>query len=147
MMTGPIPRACDGRHSGAFFFGIPVIAASAAAFASLVETGSTEYRADHRGGLEATLPFAATAGLAPVPAFLTTDWVLDRCRGDGGPTRAYRRFVAAGRGATPWQDRRRKIYLGGDAFVKGITEALDAGAANREIPRAHRRRPAKELAN
>ena len=91
--------------------------------------------------------YRATAGKAPAPAFLTTDWVLARCPGDGGPRRAYRRFVAAGRGATPWQDRRHQIYLGSDAFVEAVTKALAPGAKSRKIPRPQRRRPAKALAD
>jgi putative transposase len=63
--------------------------------------------------------YGATAGLAPVPEFLSTDWILAQF----GKSRAqaqkqYREFVRDGSASRPWEDLKGQIYLGSEAFIE-----------------------------
>jgi putative transposase len=63
--------------------------------------------------------YRATAGLEAPPDFLASAWTLAHFGRDRlSAQRAYRRFVARGRGADPWGELRAGIYLGSDAFVR-----------------------------
>lgn len=80
--------------------------------------------------------YRATAGLAEVPSFLTTDWVL----GQFGEKRReaqrrYRRFVSEGKGASPWEELKGQIYLGSDAFIEQLPKPDEIV---KEIPRIQR---------
>jgi REP element-mobilizing transposase RayT len=79
--------------------------------------------------------YRATAGLEPVPRYLTVDWLLSQLA--GRPARArerYRAFVAEGIGADPFADL-RGVVLGDDEFV---AEATGRQGALRETPRRQR---------
>ena len=63
--------------------------------------------------------YRATAGLASVPEFLSTDWIL----GQFGKNRAkaqkqYRAFVREGLENRPWEELKGQIYLGSAAFIE-----------------------------
>jgi REP-associated tyrosine transposase len=63
--------------------------------------------------------YRATAGLASVPEFLSTDWIL----GQFGKNRAkaqkqYRAFVREGLENRPWEGLKGQIYLGSEAFIE-----------------------------
>jgi AraC-like DNA-binding protein len=63
--------------------------------------------------------YRATAGLASVPEFLSTDWIL----GQFGKNRAkaqkqYRAFVREGLENRPWEELKGQIYLGSEAFIE-----------------------------
>jgi putative transposase len=63
--------------------------------------------------------YGATAGLAPVPGFLSTDWILAQF----GKRRAqaqkqYRAFVRDGMASRPWEKLKGQIYLGSEAFIE-----------------------------
>jgi putative transposase len=63
--------------------------------------------------------YRATAGLARVPEFLSTDWILAQF----GKKRAraqkqYRAFVRDGVERRPWEELKGQIYLGTDAFIE-----------------------------
>ena len=80
--------------------------------------------------------YHATAGLAPVPEFLTVEWILrhfGRTRSEA-QTR-YRAFVKAGLGNRPWEHLRGQIYLGAEEFVKRHAQAA---ADLKEVPRVQR---------
>ena len=89
--------------------------------------------------------YRATAGHKKGPRFLTTGWVLRQFGKGKKREAAYRRFVAAGQGAAPWEDLRQQIYLGGAAFVERMVEEFGGGAHSGEVPRAQRRPPARSL--
>lgn len=77
--------------------------------------------------------YRATAGLAPAPEFLSTDWILghfDKSRSTA--QRWYREFVREGLASRPWEDLRGQIYLGSEQFIK---EHLPENMGLKEIPR------------
>jgi putative transposase len=75
--------------------------------------------------------YGATAGLAPVPAFLTIDWLLSQFGDDLGVAQTrYRAYVTeAALRALP--EIRGEIYLGDDEFI----DRLAPNRPLREIPR------------
>lgn len=81
--------------------------------------------------------YRATAGLASVPEFLSTDWVLEQF----GKIRStahqrYREFVREGVPNRPWEDLKGQIYLGSDKFI----EKHSVGNQElKEIPRGQRK--------
>lgn len=86
--------------------------------------------------------YRATAGEAPVPAFLTVDWVLSL--GDT-PVRAraehrYRQFVEAGRveTANPLEPLNSRLVMGDADFLARLRELAPDPAALVEVPRAQR---------
>ena len=63
--------------------------------------------------------YRASAGLASVPEFLSTDWILEQF----GKKRAkaqkqYRAFVREGLESRPWEELKGQIYLGSEAFIE-----------------------------
>jgi putative transposase len=77
--------------------------------------------------------YRATAGLASVPQFLSTDWVL----GQFGNKRStaqkrYREFVKEGLQNRPWEELKGQIYLGSEEFI--ATHSPGKGEL-KEIPR------------
>lgn len=81
--------------------------------------------------------YRATAGLAEIPAFLHTEWLLAQFGpGTERARRAYRRYVGEGEGkASPWEGAASPEVLGGEAFL-ATTQAL--AATDSEVPRAQR---------
>jgi REP element-mobilizing transposase RayT len=84
--------------------------------------------------------YRATAGEAPVPRFLTVDWVLalGETAVRGTAERRYREFVEAGLGAARELLDGPGLVVGGEAFRARLRErAPDAGVLA-EVPRAQR---------
>ena len=84
--------------------------------------------------------YRAMLGLAPVPAALMTDWVLEQFAATRAVARRrYRDFVCAGiGGASPWAQLQGQVLLGGKAFVEKMAPQLKASAAVKEIPKQQR---------
>lgn len=77
--------------------------------------------------------YKATAGLAPVPEFLTVDWVLRQFGRQRTQAQAhYRNFVRAGLKSQPWQHLRGQIYLGSDEYIARLSSAAEKMP---EVPR------------
>jgi putative transposase len=86
--------------------------------------------------------YRATAGEAPLPAFLTVDWVLslgDTPVGAAAEDR-YRRFIDAGLAGTltPLRPASSPLVVGDATRVTPLREQVCAAATNGEIPRAQR---------
>ena len=80
--------------------------------------------------------YRATAGMGPVPEFLTVDWVLAQF--SEKPSRAqgtYRQFVKEGLESRPWDELTGQIYLGSERFIEEHAGEAKPGT---EIPRAQR---------
>lgn len=109
-----------------------------------VRTGAVETVADYPWS-----SYPATAGLAPRPAWLAADRVLNRFgNGRAEARRRYADFVAAGGGlASPWSALKGQVLLGSAAFAKTM-QGLIGGDVPRDVPRAQRllaRPPLEEL--
>jgi putative transposase len=61
--------------------------------------------------------YPPTAGLAPAPELLTTDWILGQFA-TRDAARRYRRFVEEGPRRSPWKELRRRTYLGSREFAR-----------------------------
>ncbi len=91
--------------------------------------------------------YRATAGWSEVPDWLSVDWLLSAF----GARRkaamvAYRRFVSEGRNAgSPWDELKRQLYLGDEAFVDAMIAKLEDGTSLDEITTTHHRVPSKSL--
>lgn len=80
--------------------------------------------------------YRATVGLAEAPSFLTTDWVLGQfSERRHEAQRRYQRFVAEGKGISPWEELKGQIYLGSDAFIEQLPKPQETAE---EIPRIQR---------
>jgi putative transposase len=81
--------------------------------------------------------YRATAGLASVPEFLSTDWILEQFgKSRSRAQQQYREFVRDGMASRPWDDLKGQIYLGSEAFI----EKHASGQKDiKEIPRAQLR--------
>lgn len=80
--------------------------------------------------------YRATAGWSEAPSWLTVDWLLSAF---GSRRKAamqeYRGFVSEGRGASsPWDDLKRQVYLGDDAFVDDVLARFDGDKPLNDIP-------------
>jgi REP element-mobilizing transposase RayT len=84
--------------------------------------------------------YRATAGLTPVPPYLTVEWVLSQFgRQRAAAERKYRAFVAEGIGQdAPWEQVRGQVLLGREPFVEGLLSRLQDKQALTEIPRTQR---------
>jgi putative transposase len=91
--------------------------------------------------------YRATAGWSDVPGWLSIDWLLTAFGARRkAAMEAYRRFVSDGRGArSPWDDLKRQVYLGDDAFVDKMLANLAADAPLADIPSTQHRPPPKSL--
>ncbi|MBU0499134.1 MAG: addiction module toxin RelE, partial [Gammaproteobacteria bacterium] len=67
--------------------------------------------------------------MAPVPSWLSTDWILAAfAERKGNAQAAYAQFVADGKNQpSPWQSLKNQIYLGSDAFVEQMQDKVEAG--------------------
>jgi putative transposase len=80
--------------------------------------------------------YRATAGVDPVPSWLSVASVLDNFGNDG---RRYREFVLAGIGAeSPWPSVRGQVFLGSDQFAEKLRSAINGRAISAEVPRSAR---------
>jgi REP-associated tyrosine transposase len=78
--------------------------------------------------------YRATAGLASVPEFLSTDWLLEQFgKNRRVAQKRYREFVRNGIAKRPWDELKGQIYLGSDEFIDRHS-AEDKEL--KEIPRA-----------
>jgi len=84
--------------------------------------------------------YRATAGMAPVPAYLSVDWVLSQFgRQRAAAQRKYQRFVDEGIGVeSPWGHLQGQVLLGSEAFVDRLMPGLRDQRAIKEIPRKQR---------
>lgn len=80
--------------------------------------------------------YRATAGLVSPPAWLQVTAVLQLfCSNVSVAQRAYRKFVADGRGkGSPWEQLRGQIFLGDDAFLDRMDRLLQ-GRPLDNVPR------------
>jgi len=91
--------------------------------------------------------YRATAGMAPAPEWLDTEWTLAAFAEQMQDAQsAYRRFVADGKNQpSPWEDLKNQIYLGSQAFVDEMQKKIDTDRQLSEIPKTHRRPVARPL--
>ncbi len=92
--------------------------------------------------------FRATAGLAEVPPFLSTEW-LHRHFGKQKKTaeRNYQEFILDGHGRdSPWIHLRKQILLGGEDFVTGMAQLMSEAGTIREHQLRERRKGRPTLA-
>jgi putative transposase len=91
--------------------------------------------------------YRATAGLAPSPECLTTDWILGGfAENKRSAQLAYRRFVSEGKGQpAPWDHLKNQIYLGSDQFVEDMQCKMDPGQSLDDIPKPQKQSPVKPL--
>lgn len=91
--------------------------------------------------------YRATAGLAPTPEVLTTDWILAGFGADrAAAQKSYRCFVAAGTGLPgPWDDLKNQIYLGSDDFVSEMLGRVNVEQSLDDIPKLQKLEPPKSL--
>jgi REP element-mobilizing transposase RayT len=76
--------------------------------------------------------YRATAGQQAEPEWLATDWLLAQfARQPRHAVALYRRFVAAGKEAQPWQDLTGQIYYGDESFVQQVAKATTSCEAPR----------------
>jgi REP element-mobilizing transposase RayT len=69
--------------------------------------------------------YRATAGLAKPPAFLEVRWLWKCFSEDPSEAQAaYRRFVAAGRDARPWDHARDRRWLGSAPFCRRMEQRV-----------------------
>ena len=77
--------------------------------------------------------YRAAAGLASVPEFLSTDWILRQFgKNRAKAQKQYRAFVREGLENRPWEELKGQIYLGSEAF---IARNSSANQELKEIPR------------
>ena len=93
--------------------------------------------------------YRATAGWPEVPSWLTIEWLLSAFGARRkAAMEAYRRFVSEGKGASsPWDELKRQVYLGDEAFVDRMLASLDGDAPLAEVPSTQHRPPPKPLAH
>ncbi len=91
--------------------------------------------------------YRATAGLAPGPEWLQSDWILSAFGSRASRSRVqYRTFVAQGKNQpSPWAQLKNQIYLGDESFVAKTQRLLDPDKNLDEVPRAQRRPTPKPL--
>jgi len=85
--------------------------------------------------------YRATAGLAPAPSWLETDWTLAQFANNRATAReAYRKFVAEGKGLpSPLVGVKGQIYLGSPSFVNAMSKRLERRREEEDIPLVQRR--------
>ena len=93
--------------------------------------------------------YRATAGWPEVPSWLTIEGLLSAFGARRkAAMEAYRRFVSEGKGASsPWDELKRQVYLGDEAFVDRMLASLDGDAPLAEVPSTQHRPPPKPLAH
>ncbi len=84
--------------------------------------------------------YRATAGLIPVPPYLTVEWLLAQFRRQrAAAERKYRAFVAEGIGQdAPWEQVQGQVLLGSERFIEGLRSRLQDKQALTEIPLVQR---------
>lgn len=83
--------------------------------------------------------YRATSGQVEAPKFLAIDWILSQFDAKRDlAIRAYRRFVAQGRGVDAWNDLRAGSLLGGDVFIEQMRPLLHDAPLDPNILRRER---------
>jgi hypothetical protein len=83
--------------------------------------------------------YRSTAGLAPCPRWLETEWTIAQFGRGTDARRAYREFVGAGVGLDrPWRRVVGQLFLGSDGFRRRMREIHAAASASPEIPLTQR---------
>jgi putative transposase len=85
--------------------------------------------------------FRATAGLAPRPYWLETEWTISQFGSGAEALQSYLEFVGAG-GASldrPWKRIAGQLFLGSDDFRRRMRERLATEMVSAEVPLAQRR--------
>jgi hypothetical protein len=84
--------------------------------------------------------YEATAGLKPVPDYLTVGWILRLFSSNKKEAqRRYRKFVSEGiQAGSPWDDLQGQILLGEEGFIDKFKDHLTDKDKIKEIPRAQR---------
>jgi REP element-mobilizing transposase RayT len=78
--------------------------------------------------------YRATAGLEEPPSFLEAGWILAQFAPEPERARrAYRRFVAQGKGVEVWSELKGGVLLGGEAFVERLAPLLREKLSEREM--------------
>jgi putative transposase len=89
--------------------------------------------------------YRATMGLAPTPAFLTIQPILDHFGSNRQNARvAYERFVLDGIDSRPWERLRGQIYLGSEAFIQSMPKSDESKKYFNRNPRHDPARPSLE---
>jgi hypothetical protein len=82
--------------------------------------------------------YRATAGLASVPEFLHTDWILEQFgKSRSRAQQRYREFVRDGMASRPWDDLKGQIYLGSEAFIEPSLQRIFAKSGEKAIAEAY----------
>ncbi len=84
--------------------------------------------------------FEATAGLKPVPDYLTVGWILGLfSKNKKEAQKRYRTFVSEGiQQGSPWNELQGQILLGEEGFIDKFKDHLTDREKIKEIPRAQR---------
>ncbi len=91
--------------------------------------------------------YRATVGEEESPPFLTVDWILGQFSEKRlEAQKAYRSFVAEGKGVRLWEKLESGVFLGSEGFVENLKPHLEEKLADKEIPKSQRlaTRPALE---
>jgi putative transposase len=92
----------------------------------------------HPGGWKWS-SYGATVGEEEAPAFLVVDWVLGQfSRKRREAQKAYRNFVAEGKGVKLWEQLEGGVFLGSEGFVGQLKSHLEEKLADKEIPKNQR---------
>lgn len=91
--------------------------------------------------------YRATAGLQPIPNWLSADFVLNRFGlTKSSARRRYIEYVQAGtKLPTIWENLKQQIYLGSDGFVESVQKRAPNLEKLAELPRAQKYPPPKPL--
>ena len=83
--------------------------------------------------------YRATVGEEEPPPFLTVDWILGQfSERQPEAQKAYRSFVAEGKGVKLWEKLESGVFLGSEGFVEKLKPRLVEKLADREIPISQR---------
>jgi len=84
--------------------------------------------------------YLATAGLKPVPGYLSVDWILGLFSAERRTAqKRYRAFVEEGmQAASPWDKLQGQVLLGGEGFVERFKDLLTDRKQVKETQRPQR---------
>jgi len=93
--------------------------------------------------------YRAMIGEAAAPDWLETRWVLSAFgETESEAVARYTQFVAEGEGRpSPWEQLKRQVFLGSDAFAESMQRMIPGDRDLREVPQAKARGPAPSLAH
>ena len=83
--------------------------------------------------------YRATAGLSPLPSFISSDWLLSQFDTTRHKAEAsYRKFISERTELSPLKHVRNGVILGAEGFVESLAELLGEKRKLKEIPRKQR---------